>query len=60
VLDKIGIRQFIKRKSLSDSRKVENISDARLRLEVQPAQTNAVERVKPFMNVNLHFIVSNL
>jgi len=50
----------MKRKSLSDSRKVENILDARLRLEVQPAQTNAVERVKPFMNVNLHFIVSNL
>jgi len=30
----------MKRKSISDSRSVENISDKRLKIEVQPAQTN--------------------
>jgi len=44
----------MKRKSNSDSRSVENISDKRLNIEVQPAQTNEVERVKPFVNVRLH------
>jgi len=40
VLEKMDIRQFIKRKSISDSRSAENISGKRLRIEVQPAQTN--------------------
>jgi len=56
----MDIRQFMKRKGISDSRCVENISDKRLRIEVQPAQTNWVERVKRFANVHLHCIVSNL
>jgi len=46
--------------SIFDSRSVENISDKRLRIEVQPAQTNGVEKVKRFVNVHLHCIVSNL
>jgi len=56
----MDIMQFMKRKSISDSRSVENISDKRLRIEVRPAQTNGVERVKRFVNVHLHCIVSNL
>jgi len=56
----MDIRQFMTRKSNSDSRGVENISDKRLRTEVQPAQTNGVERVKRFVSVYLHSIVSNL
>ena len=56
----MDIRLFTKRKSISDSRSAENISDKRLRIEVQPAQTNGVERVKRFVNVHLHCIVSNL
>ena len=59
-IEKMNIRQFIKRKSMSDSRSVENISDKGLRTEVQPAQTNGVERVQHFVNVHLHGIVSNL
>jgi len=31
-----------------------------LRIDVQPAQTNGVERVKRFANVHLHGIVSNV
>jgi len=31
-----------------------------LRIEVQPAQTNGVERVKHYVNVHLHCIVRNL
>jgi len=50
----------MKRKSISDNRNVENISDKRLRIDVQPAQTNGVERVKRFVNVFLHCIVSNV
>jgi len=38
----MDIRQFMKRKSISDSRIVENISDKRLWIEVQPAQTNGI------------------
>jgi len=56
----MDIRQFRKRKSITDSRSVEKISDKRLRIEVQPAQTNGVERVKRFVNVYVHCIVSNL
>jgi len=56
----MDIAQFIKRKSISDSRTVENILDKRLRIEVQPAQTNGVKRVMRFVNVHLHCIVSNL
>jgi len=41
------------RKSISDSQSVENISDKRLRIELQLAQTNGVERVKRFVNVHL-------
>jgi len=44
----MDIRLFIKRKSIHDSRSIENISDKRLRIEVQPAQTNGVERIKAF------------
>jgi len=50
----------MKRKSISDSRSVENISDTRLRTEVQPAQTKGIERTKRFVNIHLHCIVSNL
>ena len=57
---KTDIRQFMKRKTISDSRSVENISDKKLRIEVQPAQTNGVERLKRFVNVHLHCIASNL
>ena len=56
----MDIRQFMKRKSISDSRSVENISEKRLRIEFQPAQTNGEERVKRFVNVHLHCIVGNL
>jgi len=56
----MDIKVFMKRKSISNSRSVENISDKRLRIEVQPAQTNGVERTKRFVNVHLHCIVSNL
>jgi len=50
----------MKSKSIFDSRSAENILDKRLRIEVQPAQTNEVERVKRFVNVHLHCVVSNL
>jgi len=50
----------MKRKGIPDSRSVENISDKRLIIEVQLAQIKGVERVKRFVNVNLHCIVSNL
>jgi len=56
----MDIRQFMKRKGISDSPSVEKISDKRLRIEVQSAQTNGVERVKRFVNDQLHGIVSNL
>jgi len=56
----MDIRQFMKRKSISDSRSVENISDKRLGIKVQPAQTNGKERVKRFVNVHSHCIVINL
>ena len=50
----------MKRKSISDRQSLESISDKRLRIEVQPARTNGVERIKRFVNVHLHCIVSNL
>jgi len=56
----MDIRVFMKKKSISNSRSVQNISDKRLRIEVQPAQTTGVERTKRFVNVHLHCIVSNL
>jgi len=56
----MDIRQFMKRKNISDSRSVENISYKRLRIEVQPAQTNGIERVNRFVNIHLHCIDSNL
>jgi len=31
-----------------------------LKIEVQPPQTNGLERVERFVNVHLHCIVSNL
>jgi len=37
------MRQFITRKNISGIQSLENISDKRLRVEVQPAQTNRVE-----------------
>ena len=51
--------QFMKRKSISGSRGAENISNKRLRVEVQPAQTTGLETVKRFLNVHLHCTVSN-
>jgi len=60
VLGKINIRHFMKRKIICDSRSAEKISDKRLRIEVQPPQPNGLERVKRFVNVHLHCIVSNL
>ena len=57
---KLDVRQFMKRTSISDSRSAETISNKRLRIEVQPAQTNGLERVKRFVNVHLHCIVSNM
>ena len=36
----------MKRKGIPDSRSVENISDKRLRIEVQSTQTNGLERVE--------------
>jgi len=56
----MDITQFMKRKSISDCRSVKKISDKRSRIEVQPAQTNGVGKVKRFVNVHLHCIVSNL
>jgi len=44
----------MKRKSISDSRSAESISDKRLRIDVQPAQTNGVEKVKRLVNVHLY------
>jgi len=50
----------MKRKKISDSRSIENISDKRLRIGVQPTQTNGLERIKRFVIFHLHYIVSNL
>jgi len=57
----MDIRQFMMKKHfwISDSRSVQNISDSRLRIEVQAAQNNGGERVKRFVNVHFHYIVSN-
>jgi len=41
-LRKQEIRRFMKRKSICDSRSVENISDKRLRIEVQPTSDGAL------------------
>jgi len=49
----MDIRQFMKRISISDSRSIGNILDKISKIEVQPAQTNGVERVKRFVNVHL-------
>jgi len=54
------MRRCMKRKSISDSRSAEKISDKRIRIEIQPAQTNGVERIRRFVNIHLHCIVSNL
>jgi len=48
------------KKSISASLSVEYVSDKRLRIEVQPAQTNVVKREKHFVNVHWHCIVRNL
>jgi len=56
----MDIRQYMKRKIISDSRSVRKISDKRMRIEVQPPQINGVERVKRFVNDHLHSIVSNV
>ena len=50
----IDIKQFMKRKSISDSWNEEDITDKRLKIEVQPPQTNELDRVKRFVNVHLH------
>ena len=57
---KNGYYVVYEKKSISASRSVENVSDKRLRIEVKPAQTNGIERVKHFVNVYLHCIVRNL
>ena len=57
---KNGYKAVYERKSISDSRSVENISDSRLRIEVQAARNSGIERVKRFVNVHLLCIVSNL
>jgi len=57
---KNGYQAVYKKESISDSRSVENLSDKILRIEVQRAQINGVERVKHFVNVHLHCILSNL
>jgi len=36
----MDIRQFIKRKRISDSQNVEKVTEKGLRIEVQPARTN--------------------
>jgi len=56
----MDIGQLMKRKSFSDNRSEENILEKRFRIEVQPAQTNGLERVMRFVNVHLRCIVSNL
>jgi len=43
---KNSIRQFVKGKSISNSGSVENILDKRLKIEVQPAQTDGVKTSK--------------
>jgi len=45
-LKKTDIREFMKRKRISDSRSVENNSDKRLRIEIQAAQTIVLETRK--------------
>jgi len=50
----------MKRKSIFNNRSVENILDKILIIDVLPAQTNGVERVKRFVNAHLHCIVNNL
>ena len=37
---KMDIRQFMKRKNISDSRSVKNISDKRLKIDLHPEQSN--------------------
>jgi len=44
----MNIRQLMKWKSISDGRSVENISDKNVRIEVQPALANGLERAKAF------------
>jgi len=44
----MDIRQFMKRKSISDSRSVENISDKSVITEVQPVQTKWGRKGKGF------------
>jgi len=56
----MDVRQFMKRKLISDSRGVEKISNKRLSIGFQPEQTNRDERIKRFVNFYLHCIVSNL
>jgi len=42
VIENMDIRQFMKkRKSISDSRSMKNISNKRWRIELRPAQTKA-------------------
>jgi len=51
---KNGYYTVSEKKTHFDSRSVKNISDKRLRIDVQPSQTNGVERVKRFVNNYLH------
>jgi len=57
---KNGYQEVYEKKSICDSRSVGSFSDERLRIEVQPAQTNGFKMVKCFVKVHFHCIVSNL
>jgi len=54
----MDIRQFVRRISTSNSLGSENIWDKRWETEIQPTQTNGVERVKHFVNVHSSCIAS--
>jgi len=57
----MDIRQFMKRKSISDSRIVENISGKKkCELRFNQHTPMDIERVKSFANVHLHCVISNL
>jgi len=56
----MDIMQYRKRKNNSRLPLCRKHFITKIRKEVQPAQTNGVEMVKRFANVNLHCICSNL
>ena len=48
----MDIRQFMKRKNNSDSRRVENTYRQKIENWGQPVQANGAERMKCFVNVH--------